>query len=120
MTEQVESTRFHDAGLEECAAKGNLLRFVFNNIIIKIRTEEYYRATVLLNGVREIRRFDEPVTQLLMEGDGEVLQFHRGEGRALLLVEWRTYQPTTRTFVQYEIDYANASVTVEKQDGLII
>ena len=90
----------------------------FQDILFDIENEEYYSASVILNGVREIRRFDEKVAQLAMEGDGEVLQFHRGKGRALLLVEWHTYQPNTRSFVQYEIDYDTASVSVEKQDGL--
>ncbi len=120
LTEQAERTRFHDAGLERCVSEGDSLRLEFENIIIDVDEEEYYRAAVILSGVREIRRFDVPVAQLTMEGEGEVLQFHKGEGRALLLVEWHTYQPTTRTFVQYEIDYATASVNVEKQDGLSI
>jgi len=98
-------------------SEGNSLRLKFQNIIIDVDRREYYSAIVILNGVREIRRFDVPVAQLTMEAEGEVLQFHRGEGRALLLIEWHTYQPTTRTFVQYEIDYATASVSVEKQDG---
>ncbi len=118
LTEQAESTAFHDASLECGLSEGNSLRLKFQNIIIDVDREEYYSAIVILNGVREIRRFDVPVAQLTMEGEGEVLQFHKGEGRALLLVEWHTYQPTTRTFVQYEIDYATASVSVEKQDGL--
>lgn len=92
----------------------------FKDIAFDTEGEEYYSATVILNGVRGIRRFDEPVPQLTMEGDGEVLQFRRSEGRALLLVEWHTYQPTTRSFVRYEIDYTTASVSVEKQDGLSV
>ncbi len=120
LTEQLERTAFHDASLERCLSERDSLRLEFQNIIIDVDKEEYYSATVTLNGVREIRRFEEPVAQLAMEGEGEVLQFHKGEGRALLLVEWHTYQPTTRTFVQYEIDYATASVSVEKQDGLSV
>ncbi len=75
---------------------------------------------MVLSGVRAIRRFDEPVAQLTMEGEGEVLQFRRGEGTALLLVEWATYQPNATNFVQYEIDYTIFSITAEKQDGLIV
>jgi len=120
LTEQVESTDFHDASLEQCVSEGDTLRFEFQNIIIDIEIEEYYSSCVILNDVREIRRFDEPVAQLTMEGDCEVLQFHRGEGKALLLVEWRTFQPSTTVFSQYEIDYATSSITAEKQDGLII
>lgn len=119
LTEHVENTAFHDASLERCLSEGDSLRFEFQNIIIDIDKEEYYSATVILNGVREIRRFEEPVAQLTMEGEGEVLQFHKGEGRALLLLEWHTYRPNTNIFAQYEIDYATASVTAEKQDGLI-
>ena len=120
LTEQAERTRFHDAGLEECVAEGDSLRLEFENIIIDTGTEEYYRATVVFSGVREIRRFDVPVAQLTMEGDGEVLQFRRGEGTALLLVNWIIYQPHASEYVEYEINYATASVTVEKQDGLIV
>ncbi len=128
LTEQLECTRFHDASLEECALEGDSLRLEFQDISLEWGKEEYYSAIVILSGVRAIRRFDVPVAQLTMEGEGEVLQFRRGEGRALLLVEWHTYQPTTRTFVQYEIDYATASVAVavavavavEKQHGLSI
>ncbi len=119
LTEQLERTVFHDASLEDCASEGDTLRLEFQDISLEWG-EEYYRASVVLSGVRTIRRFDEPVAQLAMEGDGEVLQFRKGEGRALLLVEWHTYQPTTRTFVQYEIDYATYSITVEKQDGLSV
>jgi hypothetical protein len=120
LTEQVENTDFHDASLERCLHEKNSLQMDFQNILFDIEQEEYYSATVILSGVREIRRFDEPVAQLTMEGEGEVLQFHKGKGRALLLLEWHTYQPNTTTFVQYEIDYATASVTVEKQDGLSV
>lgn len=120
LTEQIESTDFHDASFEQCVLEGGTLRFKFQNIVIEIGKEEYYRASVVLSGVREIRRFDEPIAQLTMEGDGEVLEFHRGEGKALLLVEWHFYQPNARIFTQYEIDYATSSITVEKQDGLII
>lgn len=118
LTEQLERTVFHDASLEECVSEGDTVRLEFQDISLEWGKEEYYRASVVLGGVRAIRRFDVPVAQVAMEGEGEVLQFRRGEGRALLLVEWHTYQPTTRTFVQYEIDYATGSVTAEKQDGL--
>lgn len=120
LTEQVESTELHDASFEQCVSEGDTLRLEFQNIIIEIGKEEYYRASVILNGVREIRRFNEPIAQLAMEGDGEVLEFHRGEGKALLLVEWHFYQPNARIFAQYEIDYATSSIKVEKQDGLIV
>ena len=53
-----------------------------------------------------------------MEGEGEVLQFHRGEGKALLLLEWHSYQPHAAVFAKYEIEYATSSITVGKQDGL--
>ena len=90
----------------------------FQDISIEIGKEEYHSASVVLSGVREIRRFDEPVAQLTMEGEGEVLQFHRGEGKALLLLEWHSYQPHATVFAKYEIEYATSSITVEKQDGL--
>ena len=119
LTEQVENTDFHDASLERCSQEGASLQMDFQDILFDIEKEEYYSATVILSGVREIRRLGEPVARLTMEGEGEVLQFHKGEGRALLLVEWHTYQPNTTTFAKYEIDYVTASVTVAKQDGLI-
>lgn len=120
LAEEVERTAFHDSTFEKCSQKGDSLWMDFKDIAFDTEGEEYYSATVILNGVREIRRFNEPVPQLTMEGEGEVLQFHRGEGRALLLVEWHTYQPNTTTFAKYEIDYATASVSVEKQDGLSV
>lgn len=120
LAEEVQRTAFHDSTLERCSQEEDSLQMDFQDILYDVEKEEYYSATVILSGVREIRRFDEPVAQLTMEGDGEVLQFHRGDGRALLLVEWHTYQPTTRNFVKYEIDYATSSITVEKQDGLIV
>ena len=120
LTEQLERTAFHDASVAECVSEKDTLRLEFQDISLEWGKEEYYSATVVLSGVREIRRFDELLPQPTMEGDGEVLQFHRGKGRALLLVEWHTYQPSTRTFVQYEIDYATATVTAEKQDGLSV
>lgn len=98
LTAQAERTWFHDAGLERCVSEGDSLRLELENIIIDVDKGEYYSPVVTLSGVREIRRFDVPVAQLTM--GGEVLQFRRGEGRALLLVEWHTYQPTTRIFVQ--------------------
>lgn len=91
----------------------------FQGIVIDIGKEEYYRASVVLSGVQEIRRFGKPIAQLTLEGDDEVLQFHRGEGKALLLLEWHSYQPHTIVFAKYEIEYATSSVTVEKQEGLI-
>ena len=39
-----------------------------------MQTGHSNRFSVVLSGVRGIRRFDEPVAQLTMEGDGEVLQ----------------------------------------------
>ncbi len=120
LTEKAERTRFHDASLGKCLSEGNLLQLKFQNIITDIGTEEYSRASVVLSGVQEIRRFDEPVAQLTTEGEGKVLQFHRGEGKARLLVEWHFYQPNARVFAEYEIDYASSSITAEKQDGLIV
>ncbi len=120
LNEEVQRTAFHDSTLERCLQNGDLLQMDFQDILFDIEKEEYYSATVILSGVREIRRFGEPMAQLRMEGDGEVLQFHKGEGQALLLVEWHTYQPNTTTFAKYEIDYATASVTVEKQNGLSV
>ena len=116
LAEQVERTAFHDVSLEACSSKGDALLLEFQDISIEIGKEEYYRASVVLSGVREIRRFGEPVAQLTMEG--EVLQFHRGEGKALLLLEWHSYQPHAAVFAKYEIEYATSSITVEKQDGL--
>ncbi len=118
LAEQVERTAFHDASLDACSSKGDALLLEFQDISIEIGKEEYYRASVVLSGVREIRRFGEPVAQLTMEGEGEVLQFHRGEGKALLLLEWHSYQPHAAVFAKYEIEYATSSITVEKQDGL--
>ena len=93
----------------------------FRNIALEWGQEEYYSAVVVLSGVREIRRFDKPVAQLLSEGEGaDVLQFRRGEGTALLLVEWIYYRQPVNVFAKYEIDYATLSITVEKQDGLIV
>ena len=120
LIEQVENTDFHDASLERCFQEADTLQMDFQNILFDIEKEEYYSATVILGGVREIRRFGESVARLTMEGEGEVLQFHKGKGRALLLLEWHTYQPNTTTFAKYEIDYATASVTVEKQDALSV
>jgi len=97
LTEQAERTTFQDAPLERCLSEGDSLLLEFQNLTVDIGREGYYRATVVLSGVQEIKRFDEPVTQLTFEGEGEgeVLQFHRGEGKALLLVEWHSYQPST-------------------------
>ena len=122
LVEQAERTAFHDASLERCVSDGDslLLEFqdIIQDIIIDMGKEEYYSASVVPSGVREIRRFGEPVAQLTLEGDGEVLQFHRGEGKALLLLEWHSYKPKTIVFAEYEIDYATSSITVGKQDGL--
>ena len=91
----------------------------FQVIVIDVGKEEYYRVSVIFSGVREIRRFGKPIAQMTLEGDGEVLQFHRGEGKALLLIEWHSYQPHTTVFAKYEIEYATSSVTVKKQKGFI-
>ena len=95
LAEQAERTAFHDASLEACSSEGDSLPLEFQDIAIDIGKEEYYRASIILSGVREIRCFGEPVAQLTMEGEGEVLQFHRGEGKALLLLEWHSYKPKT-------------------------
>lgn len=119
LTEQIESTVFHDAELECCWIKGDQLQLQFKDIVLEWGKEEYYRALVTLSGVREIRRFDEPVAQLTLEGDGsDVLQFRRGEGKALLLIEWHYYQQKAHVFAKYEIDYATSSITVEKQNSI--
>ncbi len=120
LTEQVECTEFHDSTLGRCLSKGESLRLGFYDILVDFENEVYFRSTVILSGVREIRRFDEPIPQLTVEGDCEVLQFHRGEGKALLLVEWHAYQPNTTVYARYEIDYVTSSITAEKQDGLIV
>lgn len=120
LTKQIERTVFHDAELERCSTEGNSLHFYFRDIVLEWGKEEYYRALVTLSGVREIRRFDEPVAQLTLEGDGsDVLQFRRGEGKALLLIEWHYYQHKAHVFAKYEIDYATFSINVEKQNSLI-
>lgn len=119
LTEQIERTVFHDAELERCSTEGDTLQLQFKNIALEWGKEQYYRALVTLSSVREIRRFDEPVAQLTLEGDGsDVLQFRRGEGKALLLIEWHYYQQKTHVFAKYEIDYATFSITVEKQNSL--
>lgn len=120
LVEDIQRTAFHDSTLEKCWQEGDSLQMSFQDILFDVEKEEYYSATVILGGVREIRRLGKPVTQLIMEGDGEVLQFHKGEGRALLLIEWHTYQPNTTSFAKYEIGYDTASVSVEKQDGLSV
>ena len=120
LTEQLERTVFHDASLEECVSEGDALRLEFQDISLEWGKEEYYRASVVLSGIRQIRRFDVPVAQLTMEGEGEVLQFRRGDSTALLLVDWIVHQPHASEFVQYEIDYATSSITAGKQDGLIV
>lgn len=121
LTDQIEETVFHDADLVRCSTEGDTLTLRFRNIALEWGQEEYYGAVVVLSGVREIRRFDKPVAQLLSEGEGaDVLQFRRGEGTALLLVEWIYYRQPVNVFAKYEIDYATLSITVEKQDGLIV
>ena len=121
LTDQIEETVFHDADLVRCSTEENTLTLQFRNIALEWGQEEYYSAVVVLSGVREIRRFDKPVAQLLSEGEGaDVLQFRRGEGTALLLVEWIYYRQPVNVFAKYEIDYATLSITVEKQDGLIV
>ncbi len=120
LPEQIERTVFHDAELECCWTKEDLLHLQFRDIVLEWGKEEYYRALVTLSGVREIRRFDQPVAQLTLEGDGsDVLQFRRGEGKALLLIEWHYYQQKTHVFAKYEIEYETFSITVEKQSSLI-
>lgn len=123
LTEQIEQTLFHDAELERCSTEGDSLQLHFRDIALEWGKEEYYSALVTLSGVQKIRRFDEPVAQLTLEGDGsDVLQFRKGEGRAVLLIEWHHFQQRVHerahVFAQYEIDYAACSITVEKQDGL--
>lgn len=121
LTDKVEETVFHDADLVRCSTEEDTLTFQFRNIALEWGQEEYYSAVVVLRGVQEIRRFDKPVAQLLSEGEGaDVLQFRRGEGTALLLVEWIYYRQPVNVFAKYEIDYATSSITVEKQDGLIV
>lgn len=121
LTDQIEETVFHDADLVRCSTEGDTLTLQFRNIALEWGQEEYYSAVVVLSGVREIRRFDKPVAQLLSEGEGaDVLQFRRGEGTALLLVEWIYYRQPTNNFAKYEIDYDTFSIAVEKQDELIV
>lgn len=76
LPEQIERTVFHDAKLECCWTKEDVLHLQFIDIVVEWGKEEHYRALVTLSGVGEIKRFDEPVAQLTLEGDGsDVLQF---------------------------------------------
>ncbi len=121
LTDQIEETVFHDADLARCSTEGDTLTLQFRNIALEWGQEEYYTAVVALTGIREIRRFDEPVAQLFLEGEGaDVLQFRRGEGTALLLVERIYYRQHANVFARYEIDYSAYSITVEKQEELIV
>ena len=121
LTDQIEETVFHDADLVRCSTAGDTLTLQFRNIALEWGQEEYYSAVVVLSGVREVRRFDKPVAQLLSEGEGaDVLQFRPGEGTALLLVEWIYYRQPINNFAKYEIDYATSSIIVEKQEELIV
>ena len=72
-------------------------------------------------GVREIKRDKAPIKEMKIEGDGnDVLQFHRGDGKALLLVQWDFYRPRAGVYAEYEIDYDTSDLTVEMQDDLIV
>lgn len=120
---ELERTEFHDSDLPAFVFEDDTLRLQFHNIILEIGTEEHYSALVILHGVREMRRFGVVVPTLAFEGeDCEVLQFHRGDGRASLLVSWNYYARPRRLseYVEYQIDYASSEVTAEKQDGLIL
>ena len=121
LAEQLERTDFHDADLGKCVSDGNTLYLYFRNICLEPGKEEYYSASVVLRGVREIRRDGAPVSELRLEGEGsDVLQVHRGEGRALLLIEWHSYRPRADVFAKYEVDYDSSEMTAEKQDELIV
>ncbi len=121
LAEQLEKTAFHDAELGRCVSDGDTLYLHFRNIGLERGKEEYYSASVVLRGVREIRRNSMPVAELKLESNSsDVLQFHRGEGKALLLIEWGFYRPPVNVFAKYEIDYESSEVTAERQDELIV
>lgn len=121
LAEQLEKTDFHDAELGKCFSDGDTLHLHFRNIGLESGKEEYYSASVVLRGVREIRRNGTAVPEMKLESSSsDVLQFHRGEGTALLLIEWGFYQPRADVFAKYEIDYDTSEMTAEKQDELIV
>ncbi len=94
---------------------------VFPQYPLEIGKEEYYSASVNLKGVREIRRDKAPIKEMTIEGDGnDVLQFHRGDRKALLLVQWDFYRPRAGVYAEYEIDDDTSDLTVEMQDELIV
>ncbi len=101
LAEQLENTDFHDSSLARCVSEGDTLHLFFRNIHLEIGKEEYYSASVTLRGVREIRRDKAPIREMKIEGDGnDVLQFHRGDGKALLLVQWDFYRPRAGVYAE--------------------
>lgn len=121
LTEQLERTAFHDAELWKCKSHDDKLYLYVRNISLALEREQYYSALVTLRGVHQIRRNSAPISELTLEGEGsDVLQFHRGEGTALLLVEWQSYRPLSTTFAKYEIDYDTSEIVFTEQDELIV
>ncbi len=121
LAEQLKRTKFHDAELGRCVSDGDTLYLHFRNISLRDGKEEYYSAEVVLRGVHEVRHNDTPIPELRLEGDGsDVLQFRRGDGKALLLIEWQSYRQNSFVFAKYEIDYGSSDMTFEKQDELIV
>lgn len=121
LAEQLERTKFHDAELARCVSDGSTLCLHFRNISLRDGKEEYYSAHVVLRGVQKIQCNGTPIPELKLEGEGsDVLQFHRGDGKALLLIEWQSYRQNSFVFAKYEIDYGSSDLTFEKQDELIV
>ena len=121
LAEQLEKTDFHDSELGRCFSVGDALHLHFRNIGLECGKDEYYAAHIVLRGVRKITQNDVAVSELNLESESsDVLQFHRGEGRALLLIEWGFYRPRKNLFAKYEVEYDKSDLTAEKQDELIV
>ncbi len=70
ISELVERTGFHDADLTVMQMRDNRVRLQFEDVCVDVESDDLYRVTLDLGGVRQVTRDGVAVNTLQTEGEG--------------------------------------------------
>ena len=111
----IEKTGFHDAALVGLAAAGGKAQLFFQNVWTS--DDEVYMVVVVIDGVKDIKRNEEPVDCLSMEGDhANVIEFSWADDVAVLLVEWRSSSPPSGRICSYTFGFGTFEIQAGRQN----
>ena len=100
----IEKTGFHDAALVGLSVAGDQAQLFFKNVWTS--DDDIYTAFVVIDGVQNITRNEEPVDCLSMEEYyANVIEFSRSDNVAVLLVEWRSSSPPSGRICSYRFGF---------------